>query len=102
MNYRYAEINIEDINSWDEIVVSSGVHVINNVINVTAKEYSSLAKNSIEESGAEKILNLKFIPDSSINGHYKLMNYFAISEDGKSNEVYLKLIDQRRFNQQRE
>lgn len=94
MNYRYAEINIENINSWDEIVVSSGVHVINNVINVTAKEYSSLAKNSIEESGADKILNLKFIPDSRINGHYKLMNYFAISEDGKSNEVYLKLIPQ--------
>tara|TARA_Y100000385_G_C13047406_1_gene618145 strand:- start:476 stop:1618 length:1143 start_codon:yes stop_codon:yes gene_type:complete len=95
MNYRYAEIKIEEINTWDEIIVSSGVHVVNNVVNITAKEYSSLAKNSFEESGQGKMLNLKFIPDSSTNGHYKLAYYFAISEDGKSNEVYLKLIDKR-------
>ena len=94
MNYRYAEINIEDINSWDDLVVSNGIHVINNVVNISADEYSTLVKNSFEESGADKILNLKFIPDSRINGHYKLVHYFAISKDGKSNEVYLKLIDQ--------
>jgi hypothetical protein len=93
MKYRYAEINIDNINTWDDIVVSNGIHIINNVVNISANEYSTLAKNSFEESGENKILNLKFIPDSSINGHYKLVHYFAISEDGESNEVYLKLID---------
>ncbi len=94
MNYKYAEVNIEDINSWDDIIVSNGIHVINNVVNISANEYLTLAEKSLEESGEDKILNLKFIPDSSINGSYKLVNYFAISEDGKSNEVYLKLIKQ--------
>ncbi|WP_296636188.1 hypothetical protein [Polaribacter sp.] len=94
MNYKYAEVNIEDINSWDDIIVSSGIHVINNVVSISANEYSTLAEKSLEESGEDKVLNLNFIPDSSINGKYKLVHYFAISEDGKSNEIYLKLIKQ--------
>lgn len=92
MSYKYAVVNIEDINSWGAIIVSSGIHVINNVVSISAIEYSTLAEKSLEESGEAKVLNLNFIPDSSINGNYKLIHYFAISEDGKSNEIYLKLI----------
>ena len=49
MNYKYAEINIENINSWDDIIATDGVHVVNNVINISAKEYTTLVKNSLEE-----------------------------------------------------
>jgi|SaaInl47_10m_RNA_FD_contig_71_925598_length_2535_multi_3_in_0_out_0_2 hypothetical protein len=94
MNYKYAEINIENINSWDDIIATDGIHVVKNVINISAKEYTTLVKNSLEEFGGNKLLKLSFIPNSSIDGYYKLIHFFATSTDGNSNQVYLKLIEQ--------
>lgn len=86
----YVNINLQDINQWEEIVNSKGIDKISNVVVVSQKEYNSLKDEKNTQKVDNKILELKHTPSSLKDNIYKVLEYKVIENEQGNLTVFTK------------
>jgi len=86
----FVNINLQDLNQWEEIVNSKSLDKISNVVVISQKEYNSVKDEKNTQKVDNKILDLKHIPSSLNDNIYKVIEYKVIENEQGNVSVFLK------------